>query len=262
MTSPFPGMDPYLEKTWRDMHARLVTYACDQIEPQLPEVLYPQVEERVVMDSSVEISAARYPDVRVMEEAGARESDGSTQTATATLSVPFIVHAPEEEVTETFVEIREVDGDRLVTVLEVLSPSNKLPGKDRKKYRRKRRELIRAGVNLVEIDPIRSGRSVQRFSLEALPADYQTTYHVYACRGWKPDDFEVHKVPLRERLPVVGIPLRQIDADAALDLQQLIDHCYDRGRYRRIDYTKDPDPPLEPDDAKWADELLREKGLR
>ena len=34
--SPFPGMNPYLEQHWRDVHARLITYASDAIQAQLP----------------------------------------------------------------------------------------------------------------------------------------------------------------------------------------------------------------------------------
>jgi hypothetical protein len=260
--SPFPGMDPYLEKLWRDVHARLVMYACDQIEPQLPPGLYPQVEERMVMDAALEISVPRYPDVRVMEASGAGEQSGSAVSATATMSVPLIVYTPDPEVTERFVEVREVDGDRLLTVLEVLSPSNKLPGRDRRKYLRKRRELIDAGVNLVEIDLLRRGRAVQTISPSQLPESLRTTYGVYVRRASRPEHTEVHTVPLHERLPVVGVPLRETDSDVALDLQSLIERCYEKGRYRRIDYTADPDPPLSPDDAEWADELLRAKGMR
>ncbi|MBW3600284.1 MAG: DUF4058 family protein [Planctomycetes bacterium] len=35
MSSPFPGMDPYLEAFWGDVHASLVTYARDQLRVQL-----------------------------------------------------------------------------------------------------------------------------------------------------------------------------------------------------------------------------------
>jgi hypothetical protein len=51
MKSPFPGMDPYLERFWPDLHARLILYACDQIEEQLPGNLIARVEERVVVEA-------------------------------------------------------------------------------------------------------------------------------------------------------------------------------------------------------------------
>jgi hypothetical protein len=57
-------------------------------------------------------------------------------------------------------------------------------------------------------------------------------------------------------LPVIRLPLRPADADVPLDLQALIDRCYHHGRYDDIDYRAPPNPPLEPADAAWADELL------
>jgi hypothetical protein len=74
--------------------------------------------------------------------------------------------------------------------------------------------------------------------------------------------FEVYRLPLRERLPAIAIPLRESDADVPLDLQQLVDLCYHNGGYDDLDYAVDPDPGLSADDAGWADALLREKGLR
>ena len=67
---------------------------------------------------------------------------------------------------------------------------------------------------------------------------------------------------LRESLPVISVPLRKTDAEVRLDLQTLVDQCYRNGGYERLNYEREPDPPLDPDDAKWADALLREKGFR
>lgn len=35
MASPFPGMDPYLEQHWGDVHPSFITYARDQLQPHL-----------------------------------------------------------------------------------------------------------------------------------------------------------------------------------------------------------------------------------
>jgi hypothetical protein len=51
MKSPFPGMDPYLERHWRDVHHRLVTYTADCLRPLLPDRLRPRIEERVFIDN-------------------------------------------------------------------------------------------------------------------------------------------------------------------------------------------------------------------
>jgi hypothetical protein len=50
--------------------------------------------------------------------------------------------------------------------------------------------------------------------------------------------------------------------DVPLDLQVLVDAAYENGGYDDIDYRAEPDPPLDPADAAWAEELLRSKGLR
>jgi hypothetical protein len=64
-------------------------------------------------------------------------------------------------------------------------------------------------------------------------------------------------------LPAIRIPRRQTDTDIALDLQALIDQAYEDGRYGDdIDYREDAEPPLSPDDARWADALLHEQRRR
>jgi hypothetical protein len=65
-----------------------------------------------------------------------------------------------------------------------------------------------------------------------------------------------------QRLPAIAIPLRDSDADVPLDLQPLVDRCYLTGAYDDLDYTRAPDPPLESDHAAWADDVLRQKGIR
>ena len=70
-------------------------------------------------------------------------------------------------------------------------------------------------------------------------------------------------MPLRAPLPKIRIPLRETDADAILDLQSLIDRVYRNGAYHiEIDYTKPPRPPLEGEEAQWAEKLLTEARLR
>ena len=65
--SPFPGMDPYLERFWRDVHHRLVTYSCDQLQSQLPPELRARMEERVFVTGDEGLIGHRVPDVHVVE---------------------------------------------------------------------------------------------------------------------------------------------------------------------------------------------------
>jgi hypothetical protein len=99
--------------------------------------------------------------------------------------------------------------------------------------------------------------------LASLPPSFRTAYQVWVRRGWETLKVEIYRGALRERLPVIRIPLRQTDADVPLDLQALIDQCYRNGDYEDdLNYQTDPYPPLDPDDARWADALLRKLGRR
>jgi hypothetical protein len=132
--------------------------------------------------------------------------------------------------------------------IEFLSPTNKIPGPRRERYLRKQQDYLDGGVNLVEIDLIRAG--------------IRTDYQICVRRLMQLEEPEVYRAPLRERLPIIRIPLRPKDKDIPLDLQDLIDQCYRRGRYAAINYRSDPIPPLSLPDARWADDLLRAAGLR
>jgi len=262
MKSPFPGMDPYLESHWRDVHHRLVTYACDQLQPRLPAELRARVEERVFVEAEESEVRVVYPDVYVVEH-GKPPEPGTVAVSDIPIAEPLVVHAPDEPFTQGYIEIIDAaSGNRVITSIEFLSPANKFPGDGRELYLRKQREARAARVSLVEIDLIRAGDRVFSFPPQRLPASHQTTYQVCVRRGWKIAEFEVYRAPLTERLPVIGIPLRQTDPDAPLDLQALVDQCYRNGRYDDLDYKAEPNPPLDPPDAAWAEQLLKSKGLR
>ncbi len=261
MPSPFPGMDPYLEAHWRDVHAALIIYARDQIQPQLPPELRARVEERVLVDSPTESPRAIYPDVRVVETVRAR--DVASSPATAGAAEPLVLDLGDEPMTEPFIEIVEAgSGHRLVTTIEVVSIANKLPGEGRDKYLQKQRERIQARVNLVEIDLLRAGKRVFVMHDLRIPPSHRTANQVCVWRASRPGKAEVYRAPLRERLPGIRVPLRPSDADVTLDLQALVEQCWRNGAYDDLDYRVEADPTLDADDRAWADALLRERGLR
>lgn len=262
MTSPFPGMDPYLEQSWSDVHQRIITYACDQIQDRLPGDLRARMQQRVVIGTPGGTLRAIYPDVHVAERRDLGGPAGASAAESVVIAEPLIVMF-EGKRTEAFIEIIDIArGGRLVTVIEILSAANKHPGRDMEKYLKKREELGTIGVSFVEIDLLREGRRILLASPDLLPPSHRATYQACAQRAWNPDAIEVYPLPIRERLPVIGIPLRESDPDIPLDLQALIDQAYRHGRYDDIDYRAEPMPPLDPDDAAWADALLRERGRR
>jgi Protein of unknown function (DUF4058) len=279
MKSPFQGMDPYLERHWGDVHQSAITYIRDWLQPRLPGDLRARTQERVFIDVPDPLRGEYYPDVRVVESrarsqvAGSRAvvADPSTGTETATEmdsgvlspAEPLLIHLDIEPVTEGYVEIIDVkSGHRVVTTIELLSVANKRAGEGRRLYLKKRKDQQAAGVNLVEIDLLRRGKPLMMVGKDRLPLSVRTAYQVCVWRGSRPNLVEVYRVPLRERLPVISIPLRPADPDVALDLHTIVEQCYRNGGYDDIDYTDEADPSLKTADAKWADALLRELGRR
>ena len=64
-----------------------------------------------------------------------------------------------EEHREHYLVLRDRGKNELVTVIEVLSPTNKLPGSDgNKEYTQKRERLLNSHVNFIEIDLLRGGQ--------------------------------------------------------------------------------------------------------
>lgn len=261
--NPFPGMNPYLERHWGDVHARLVLYASNQLNRQIRGPLRARVEERLVVEL-VERDESRpiYPDVKVYEAKNppAEEDDGGVAVATAVVTEPDILKLAEPE-PETTTYLRIIDpstGGALVTVIEFLSPANKRPRGtlSAAQYLGKREELKLGGVSLLEIDLLRSGERFfpeydDRFD-KCVRADYAACAH----RGWKQKEYEVYSFHLRSRLPIIRVPLRKQDPDGWLDLQQLVDQVYEDGKYDDIDYDTPLIPPLTGDDARWAASLV------
>jgi Protein of unknown function (DUF4058) len=69
MKSPFPGMDPYLERKWSDVHQRLTVYACDALQETLPGDLIARTEERVYVERE-ESSRPIVPDIAILDSPG------------------------------------------------------------------------------------------------------------------------------------------------------------------------------------------------
>jgi hypothetical protein len=257
-------MDPYLEAHWRDVHTRLIIYTSDALQGVLPASLRARVEERVLLETPQGLADhPLFPDVRVVEYTSRRGLETRPTSGIAVVE-PLLVETHSEAATETFLEIIDrASGNRVVTVLEFLSPTNKTPGPNRDLYLRKQAEICSSDTNFVEIDLNRFGVHTLAFPLEHLKPPVRTPYMTCVRRATRPDKAEVYPMPLWERLPVVKIPLRPEDADVPLDLQALVEQCYRNGAYDgTLNYAVDPDPPFLGADKTWAGDWLYEKGFR
>jgi hypothetical protein len=173
--------------------------------------------------------------------------------------IEAIMMAVKEETREARLEIVDRESQSVVTVIELLSPANKVPGSDgRKSFVQKRSLVMDSPSHWVEIDLLRGGFGARPDWLRS-PCDY----FVHVSRAQRRPKGLVWPIRLSQRLPVITIPLRPEDPDASLDLQAVMSTAYDRAGYDlSVDYTRDPVPPLTGEWAEWADRMLKEKGLR
>lgn len=263
MPSPFPGMDPYLEHPdiFPDFHDRFVTYLSETIQADLPPPYYAGLGRRAWIEVSERFIG---PDVQLLRPRRTPDGGGGgVAVADRAATQPVVVHVPHDERVETLVEVFVGKGSerRLVTAIEVLSLSNKMPGEHgRDLYLRKQREVLASKVHLVEIDLLRAGEHTtavprDRLLAKVAPSDYHVCVHRFD--NW--EDYLVYAIQLDQPLPRVRIPLLPGDPDVTLDLQAVFRRTYDAGPYpREIRYEEDqPVPPLPPNQAAWAEQLVR-----
>lgn len=254
MPSPFPGMDPWLEHPTRfaGLHSQLVTYAVELLQPLL-------------------LSRGYFvaPNERVWVEESKRDIllDGAVmqwrhETTPASISVveadkSVKVRKFKSEYRQPFLEIFGNEGRKLVTGIEFVSPTNKSKSEGRRLYRAKQIELQAAGVNLIEIDLLRRGRSIVLAQPGLTESLHPWNYLVCLWRAHEDEDFELYPIQLRARLPRVKIPLKPGEDEPTLDLQAVLDKAYDAGPYRvSVNYRKPPVPSLPLEDREWAQQLL------
>jgi hypothetical protein len=250
-------MDPYLERPslWPNVHNSLIIALRDDLVPRLRPRYYVAVEERTVRLGGDLLFAAR-PDVAVVE---AREAHNlpSPDLELDAPAVTVLVPLP-DEIRETFLEIRDVGTDRVVTVVEILSPANKATGEGRRQYKDKRLALLGSRTHLVEIDLLRAGASMPMFG--AVPP---SAYRLLISRAEERPQARLLPVNLRQPIPPFRLPLQPGDDEPTIDLSSLLHALYDRAGYDlRLDYATEPEPPLEGEDRAWVDTLLRAAGKR
>jgi hypothetical protein len=227
MPSPFPGMDPYLEDEalWPVFHHQLVM--C------LYQILLPGLVDRY------------------------RARVGQRHYLTEQALFTSVVR---EEHHEDYIEVRQRTDGRLITLIDVVSPANKVTSAGRTAYLDKRKEGKTAGANLVELDLVLQGQPTLDYSREGLP-DWD--YAVTVTRSTQPEKYEIYTATLQKRLPRFRLPLAPDDRDTVLDLHTAFTRCYDQGGFAsRIDYAKDPPTTLTPEDKQWLQEMLKQQKLR
>lgn len=268
MPSPFPGMDPYLEmpKLFPGFHNRFFNALAAKLERVLPEGYFADFGERIWVEATERVIE---PDINIHEHNGGGKSSRrstSGHSAVASAVRPVIIKVHNDPRKEAFLEIYQIqDPDaKLVCSIEMLSLANKTGGsKGQALYVLKQEEVLSSKTHLVEIDLLRGGKHTTAVPLaEATAKTGPFDYHVCCHRSDIPDEFLVYPIPLQVPLPGVRIPLVG-DEHVTLEFQEVFEQAYADGPYRRrINYGKDKlVPPLRPDQKKWLNKLLKDKGL-
>ena len=221
MPSPFPGMDPYLEdeRLWFSFQHHLVRCLSEIVRQGLVDRYRARVCQRIYLVEQIMFTSIL-----------------------------------REEHCEEFIEIRQRSDDRLITVIDIVSPTNKVTAQGRSAYLDKRREARSQNANIVEIDLVLQGKPMLDYSRETLP---DGDYVISVTRNIQPDRFEIYTSTLQKRLPRFRMPLASDERDMVFDLHSAFTRCYDQGGFaERIDYRTDPRTHLEEDDRLWLRELL------
>ena len=229
MHSPFPGMDPYLE------HAKLWPAFQHQLLACLYQILLPGLVDRY------------------------RARVG---TRCYVSEMPLFTSIIRDEYSEEFIEIRSRTDNRLVTLLEVVSPANKTTLAGRQAYLDKRREAVLQRAGVVEIDLVLQGKPTLTYSRDGLP---EFDHAVSVTRATAPDRYEIYTATIQKRLPKFKLPLAPDDRDTLLDLQAAFARAYDLGGFAsQIDYKSEPpgDVPLSDANKAWVGDLLKQMKVR
>lgn len=247
MTPTFPGMNPYLENPalWSEVHSWLIVELARYLNPSLVPKYRAAVEKRVYLDGLL----VGIPDASIFEQN--LKNEPNFVATTEVLNKPIRVKLPvTEEITERYLEIREVKTGKVVTVIELLSPKNKRVGEGRDKYLIKRQKVLDSLTNLVEIDLLRTGKFMPM--AEAISSDYR----ILVSRSHLRPEAELYPFNLRESIPQFLLPLQSGDREPVVNLFEVLKQVYQEAALDlAIDYSQQPIPPLSENDFQWVQSL-------
>lgn len=252
MESPFPGMDPCTEARhlWKGIHTQLIGELSTHL---LPPLLSPAYYVDVEPSLQVRGGQSLFPDLQVLtthRNPSQRPSGWALPVAEATMQLTTVPEVEEDE-EESAIYIREAASEQLVTVIEILSYSNKTRGIDKyARYMAKRRDVLNGGVHLVEIDLLRWGQRVA----EPLP---NSPYHILVTRADEQPQGRVWSFDMADLIPTTPLPLLAHDEYVPLPLQTAYSTIYQARNFRnRLDYKIDPEPPLTAEQKQFIHTLL------
>ncbi len=137
--SPFPGMDPYLEAPdiWPDVHSTLIAIFREQLTPQLVPKYLTDLQAQIVIEKIVDDQFVRHT---------RQPAAGGVMIAERIEPAPMRARVPLTFPTRLLtLYIRTSQREKPVAAIELLSPANKRPGEERRKYLEKRMAYVLDG---------------------------------------------------------------------------------------------------------------------
>jgi hypothetical protein len=231
-------MDPYLEHRglWEEVHTGLIAEIQQFLAPLVRPRYRVAVERRAYLAVLSPDDLVGKPDVLVVSPA--RAPVQTTPAGTPSTVTPQVAELPmAEEVIERYIEIREVTTGDVITVVEILSHSNKSSRQGREQYERKRLTVLASLTNLVEIDLLRAGDPMpMRVSGNGDLGDYR----IVISRSQHRPRADVYLFGVRDPIPDVPLPLRPGEDEPVLALNRILHALYDQTGY---DLAVDYHPP-------------------
>lgn len=256
MPTPFPGMDPYLEARglWEEVHTGLIVGLQQFLAPRVRPRYRVAVERRTYLEmvSQPEIVPIGKPDVLITAAKTRVQTDARDEKKRFTMAeVPM-----PDEVVERFLEIRDPLTAEVITIIEVLSPSNKSDFTGRRQYEQKRLAILGSATHLVEIDLLRAGQPLPLRPRD--PLGTLGTYRIVVSRSQTRPTVELRAFDLRDAIPSFPVPLRTDDTEPEVPLNEILHELYDRAGFDlAINYNSAPPAPrLTSDDKAWVTKLL------
>ncbi len=261
MSSPFPGMNPYLEhpELFPGLHHWLIIEIARFLSPQLRPKYRVAVEVRTYETSDEDSLQVGIPDVTIRSRQTVKDSTVTNVAVAEPTVEPVKVRIPIPlTIKEGYLEVREVGTEALITTIEILSPSNKRSGKGRQKYLKKRETILETRTNLVEIDLLRKGQP-----MPIVENKIQSNYRILIYRGDTRPIADLYAFNLQNVIPSFSLPLRSDDREPVINLQELLNQVYEIYDYDLVvDFSREAVPALNEEEKVWVDGVLKEKGLR
>jgi hypothetical protein len=231
----------------------LISAIADDLGNQLAPRYFVAVETHtyVALPGPTAGMGVRYPDLMVVQRETAPVAARTRVAAPETES--FLIELTElEPLIEGFLQVRLVSTGEVVTVIELLSHTNKHSGEHRDEYLEKRASLMRSNVNFVELDLLRASIPMPQ------TGPHISDYRFFVRRRTDPFQARVYPFDLQQPIPKFPLPLQPDDDEPLLDIHSLLKQVYARARYDLVlDYSREPEPALRGGDRAWVAQQLQ-----